>query len=66
VWWNDGQRAFARSHQHLRYSRKHGLAVGDFNGNGQSEVFAAAYSSDYSVWYNQGGSFQFRKGDDDE
>jgi hypothetical protein len=59
VWWNDGWAAFTRSNQRFRYSRRHGLAVGDFNGDGRPDVFAAAYSRDYRVWYNLGkGSFR--------
>jgi len=59
IWWNDGQTAFTRSSQRFRYSKRHGLAIGDFNGDGQPDVFAAAYSTDYRVWFNQGdGTFQ--------
>lgn len=59
VWWNDGRAAFRRSSQRLRYSKKHGLTVGDFNADGYADVFAGAYSSDYRVWYNQGdGTFR--------
>lgn len=48
------RRAFTQSNQRLRYSRRHGLAVGDFDGDGWKDVFAAAYSRDCRVWYNQG------------
>jgi len=59
VWWNDGQAAFTRSSQRFRYSNQHGLAIGDFNGDGRPDVFAAAYSRDYRLWLNQGdGTFQ--------
>ena len=59
IWWNDGQAAFIRSNQHFRYSRRHGLAIGDFNGDGRPDIFSAEYSKDYSIWYNQGdGTFQ--------
>jgi hypothetical protein len=54
--WNDGQAAFTRSSQRFRYSKRHGLAIGDFNGDGQPDIFAAAYSKDYRVWFNQGDS----------
>jgi len=59
IWWNDGQAAFTRSSQRFRYSKRHGLAIGDFNGDGWPDVFAAAYSNDYRVWFNQGdGTFR--------
>jgi hypothetical protein len=59
IWWNDGQAAFARSSQRFRYSKRHGLAIGDFNGDGRPDIFAAAYSSDSRVWFNQGdGTFR--------
>jgi hypothetical protein len=59
IWWNDGQAAFTQSRQRFRYSKRHGLAVGDFNGDGQPDIFAAEYSKDYRVWFNQGdGTFQ--------
>jgi len=59
VWWNDGQAAFARSSQRFRYSKRHGLAIEDFNGDGRPDVFAAEGSRDYRVWFNQGdGTFR--------
>jgi hypothetical protein len=59
VWWNDGLAAFSRSSQRFRYSRRHGLAVGDFDDDGRPDIFAAEYSSDLSVWLNQGdGTFR--------
>jgi hypothetical protein len=59
IWWNDGQPAFTRSGQRFRYSRRHGLAIGDFNGDGRPDIFAAEYSRDYRVWFNQGdGTFR--------
>lgn len=59
VWWNNGQAAFTQSRQRFSYSKRHGLAIGDFNGDGRPDIFAAAYSKDYRVWFNQGdGIFQ--------
>lgn len=59
LWWNDGHGTFMRSGRRFRYSKRHGLAVGDFNGDGRSDIFAAAYGRDYRVWLNQGdGTFQ--------
>ncbi|MDY7077499.1 MAG: VCBS repeat-containing protein [Chloroflexota bacterium] len=59
IWWNDGQAAFTQSSQRFRYSKKHGLAIGDFNSDGQPDIFAGAHSEAYSVWFNQGdGTFR--------
>jgi hypothetical protein len=59
MWWNDGQAALSRSNQRFRYSKRHGLAVGDFNGDGWPDVLAAEYSSNCRVWFNQGdGTFR--------
>jgi hypothetical protein len=59
LWWNDGQAAFTRSDQRFRYSKRHGLTIGDFDGDDQPDIFAAAYSDDYRVWFNQGDAGDF-------
>lgn len=59
IWWNDGQATFTRSNRHFRYSRRHGVAVEDFDGDDRPDIFAAAYDDDYRVWLNEGeGSFR--------
>jgi len=59
IWWNDGQMAFSESGQRFRYSKRYGVAIGDFNDDGRPDVFAAEGSSDHRVWFNQGdGTFQ--------
>jgi uncharacterized protein (DUF2141 family) len=59
IWWNDGHGFFKRSDQHLRYSNRNGLAVGDFSGDGYADIFAGTLEEDYTVWLNQGrGTFQ--------
>lgn len=59
IWWNDGQGDFIRSNQRFRYSGRHGLAVGDFNGDDLLDIFAGEYIRDHRVWLNQGdGTFQ--------
>ena len=61
IWWNDGQGAFSRSNQRFRYSDRHALAIGDFNGDGYPDIFAGAYSEAHSVWFNRGnGTFRQR------
>jgi hypothetical protein len=47
LWLNGGQATFTRSSQRFGYSKRHGLAVGDLNGDGRLDIFAAAY-------FNQG------------
>jgi hypothetical protein len=54
IWWNDGQAAFTRSRQRFSYSRRHGLAIGDFNGDSWPDIFVAKYSSDYRILFNLG------------
>jgi hypothetical protein len=59
IWWNDGQAGFAQGQQRFRYTKRHGVAIGDFNGDGWPDIFAAAYDSDYRVWFNRGnGTFR--------
>ncbi|MEJ2747995.1 MAG: VCBS repeat-containing protein [Anaerolineae bacterium] len=54
IWWNDGLALFTKSRQRFHYTRRYGLAVGDFNGDGRTDIFAAAYSDNYHIWFNQG------------
>jgi hypothetical protein len=59
LWWNDGAGAFTPSRQHFRYTKRHGLAIGDFNNDKQPDIFAAEYNTDYRLWFNQGdGTFR--------
>ncbi|HSF80347.1 MAG TPA: VCBS repeat-containing protein [Anaerolineales bacterium] len=54
IWWNDGQAGFRDSGQRLRYTERHGLAVGDFNDDGYPDVFSAASDTEFHLWLNQG------------
>lgn len=54
IWWNEGLAQFTKSRQRFFYTKRHGLAVGDFNGDGRMDIFAAAYDDKYRVWFNQG------------
>jgi hypothetical protein len=59
IWWNDGQAEFVQSEQRFRYSKRDGLALGDFDRDGHTDIFAAAYDDDYRVWFNKGdGTFR--------
>jgi hypothetical protein len=59
IWWNDGQAYFTKSGQRFRYTKRHGSAVGDFNGDNRPDIFIAEYYKTYTLWLNNGdGSFQ--------
>lgn len=54
IWWNDGNGNFERSRQRFSFTERHGLAVGDFNNDGYSDLFAASYDYGYKLWLNRG------------
>jgi hypothetical protein len=59
VWWNDGQGQFTRSAQRIGYTDRHGLAVGDIDGDGLPDIWIGKYDNQMRVWYNQGdGTFR--------
>jgi hypothetical protein len=61
IWWNDGQGNFERSRGRFNFTERHGLAVGDFNADGNIDVFVASYDYGYKVWFNRGDG-RFRAG----
>jgi hypothetical protein len=59
VWWNTGQGQFMRSSQRIGYTHRHGLAVGDLNGDGLPDIWVGKYDNQMRIWYNQGdGTFR--------
>ena len=54
VWWNDGQGEFSNSSVQFRYKEDSGLAVGDFDGDGDQDVFAGNNNGYYRIWFNNG------------
>ena len=62
IWWNDGQAVFTEDRRRLRTSQRHGLILGDFNGDGYLDIFAPEYDNNYRLWLNRGdGSFSRTK-----
>jgi hypothetical protein len=59
VWQNDGQGQFSRVGRSINYTHRHGLAVGDLNGDGWPDIWVGKYDNQMRIWYNQGdGTFR--------
>jgi hypothetical protein len=54
IWWNDGHGAYHRSDARLEYREDTGVAVADFDGDGDQDVFAGNNEHDHQVWWNDG------------
>jgi len=48
-----GRADFRDSGQRLKYTERHGLAIGDFDGDHDPDVFSAGYEEQH-LWLNQG------------
>ncbi len=54
IWWNDGQEEFRRSDVRFEYREDTGVAVADFDGDGDQDIFIGRNEDDYQVWWNDG------------
>jgi hypothetical protein len=54
IWWNDGQGRFTRAGERFAYREDTGLAVADFDGDGDPDIFSGRNEDDYQVWWNDG------------
>jgi len=59
VWQNAGQGQLTRLGRPIGYTDRHGLAVGDVDGDGLPDIWVGKYDNQMRVWYNRGdGSFR--------
>jgi len=54
IWWNDGQGEFSQSDVRFEYQEDTGVAVADFDGDGDQDIFTGRNGKDYQVWWNDG------------
>ena len=54
IWWNTGQGEFRRSNVRFPYREDSGLAIADFDGDGDQDLLAGRNWRDYQVWWNDG------------
>jgi hypothetical protein len=54
IWWNDGQGKFRRSDERFEYREDIGVAVADFDQDGDQDIFIGRNEDDHQVWFNDG------------
>ena len=54
IWWNDGQGEYERSDLRFSYRQDTGVAVADFDGDGDQDIFIGRNEDNYQVWFNDG------------
>jgi hypothetical protein len=54
TWLNDGLGEFRRSDVRLNYIEDTGVALGDFDGDSDQDIFSGRNGPDYQVWWNNG------------
>jgi hypothetical protein len=57
IWLNNGQGIFRDTGQRLSRSGRQAFALGDLNGDGAPDVYAACYETCYTDWINSGDGY---------
>lgn len=52
IWWNDD--GFRQAEMSFKYREDTGVAVADFDGDGDKDIFTGRNEQDYKVWWNDG------------